>query len=359
MHDPRKTANNQPAAESATARKSTGQLPQQRRKRAVWPWLFVVLLALLVVLLAVRDDLRQSLTARSENAAHYLAFDLLGWSPRTVFVWRLRLAGLLDSPLGQQWIGAVERASEKPIAVADQYRTSKTFAADQIEAHIYQLALQQGEKILWQLSRLDASDNRLYASLQQYRSDSGEWSNITQLDADGTTQSRTVAESADYRIVLQPELFAKVEYSLALASGGSLLFPVENASPRDIGGGFGAPRGGGARAHHGVDIFAKRGTPVRAVVAGRVRTGTAGIGGKHLWLTGSTLGLGGARYYYAHLDSFAVESGDKVQQGEILGYVGNTGNAKNTPPHLHFGIYAAGPVDPMPFLKPQPVLPEG
>ena len=355
MHDP---ANNQPAAESATARKSTGRPPLQRRKRAVWPWLFVVLLALLVVLLAVRDDLRQSLTAQSENAAHYLAFDLLGWSPRTVFVWRLRLAGLLDSPLGQQWIGAVERASEKPIAVADQYRTSKTFAADQIEAHIYQLALQQGEKILWQLSRSDAADNRLYASLQQYRNDSGEWSNIAQLNADGVTQGRIVTESADYRVVLQPELFAKVEYSLALASGGSLLFPVENASPRDIGGGFGAPRGGGARAHHGVDIFAKRGTPVRAVVAGRVRTGTAGIGGKHLWLTGSILGLGGARYYYAHLDSFAVESGAQVQQGEILGYVGNTGNAKNTPPHLHFGIYAAGPVDPMPFLKPQPLLPE-
>ncbi len=64
------------------------------------------------------------------------------------------------------------------------------------------------------------------------------------------------------------------------------------------------------------------------------------------------------RYYYAHLDGFAVESGDKVKKGEILGYVGNTGNAITTPPHLHFGIYAGGPVDPAPFLKPEPVLPD-
>lgn len=324
----------------------------------MWPWLLFALLALLVIFLAVRDDLRQSLTDRSESAAQYVAFDVLGWSPRTVFVWRLRLAGLLDSPLGQQWITAVERASEKPVAVGNQYHTSRAFADDQVEAHIYQLALQQGEKMLWQLSRLDASDQRLYANLEQYSSANGEWLNIAQLSADGITQSRAVAESADYRIVLQPELFAKVEYSLALASGGSLLFPVENASPRDIGGGFGAPRGGGARAHHGVDIFAKRGTPVRAVVAGRVRTGTKGIGGNHVWLSGGMLGLGGARYYYAHLDSFAIESGDRVKQGQILGYVGNTGNAKTTPPHLHFGIYAAGPVDPLPFLKPAPLLPE-
>lgn len=358
MHEPRKTIDNQPASESGTTGKSTDRPPPQRRKRAVWLWLFFVWLVLLVVLFAVRDDLRQSLTDSSENAAQYVAFDLLGWSPRTVFVWRLRLAGLLDSPLGMQWITAVERASEKPIAVGNQYRTSSIFAADQVEAHIYQLALQQGEKILWQLSRSDASVHRLYASLERYSSDSKEWSNIAQLNADGTTQSRVVAETADYRIVLQPELFAKVEYSLALASGGSLLFPVENASPRDIGGGFGALRGGGARAHHGVDIFAKRGTPVRAVVAGRVRTGTKGIGGNHVWLSGGTLGLGGARYYYAHLDSFAIESGDRVKQGQILGYVGNTGNAKTTPPHLHFGIYAAGPVDPLPFLKPEPLLPE-
>ena len=95
-----------------------------------------------------------------------------------------------------------------------------------------------------------------------------------------------MSSSGDYRIVLQPELFARVEYSLDIAHGGSLPFPVAAASQRDIGSRFGAPRDGGAREHHGVDIFAKRGAPVKAVIDGHIRTGTGDIGGNHVWLSG-------------------------------------------------------------------------
>ena len=329
------------------------------RKRGMRPWLLFILLVALVALLIVRDDLRQDAAESSETAVRYLAFEKLGWSPREVFVWRLRLAGLLDSPLGQEWAGAVERASDKPVLVGDQYRTSESFADDQIKAHVYQVTLERGELLIWQLSRQDMSESRLYASVERHNSDGQGWSTVAYLEADGATKSRVVSSSGDYRIVLQPELFARVAYSLALAHGGSLPFPVEAASQRDIGSRFGAPRDGGAREHHGVDIFAKRGTPVKAVTDGHVRTGTGGIGGNHVWLSGGLLGLGGARYYYAHLDSFEIESGDRVKKGEILGYVGNTGNARTTPPHLHFGIYSGGPVDPAPFLKPEPVLPDG
>ena len=293
----------------------------------------------------------------SENAVHYLAFDILGWSPRDLFVWRLRLAGLLESPLGQQWVGAVARASEQPLRVGDQYRTSEAFKDNQVEAHVYELALERGEKLVWQLSRLDTSGSRLYASVERHESDGQGRSTVERLNADGVIKSWVAPQPGTYRIVLQPELFARVEYSLAIAYGGSLPFPVEAASQRNIGSSFGASRDGGAREHHGVDIFAKRGTPVRAVIDGRVRTGTGGIGGNHVWLSGGMLGIGSARYYYAHLDSFAIETGDAVTKGEILGYVGNTGNAITTPPHLHFGIYSGGPVDPAPFLKPEPVLP--
>jgi murein DD-endopeptidase MepM/ murein hydrolase activator NlpD len=361
MSDPFKASDNQQKEVSGIAHTdidSAGRPPMKPGKRVMRPWLLFSLLVLLVVLLTVRDDLRQNAAESSENAVRYLAFDMMGWSPRDVFVWRLRLAGLMDSPLGQQWTGAVERASEQPLRVNDQYRITEAFADDQIEAHVYQVALERGEQLMWQLSRLDTSDSRLYASLERHESDGQGWSTVAELDADGATKSRVVSHSGDYRIVLQPELFARVEYSLAIAYGGSLLFPVEAASQRDIGSGFGAPRDGGAREHHGVDIFAKRGTPVRAVIDGHVRTGTGGIGGNHVWLSGGMLGLGGARYYYAHLDSFAIESGDTVKKGELLGYVGNTGNARTTPPHLHFGIYSGGPVDPAPFLKPEPVLPD-
>ena len=64
-------------------------------------------------------------------------------------------------------------------------------------------------------------------------------------------------------------------------------------------------------------------------------------------------GLFGASLYYAHLDSIATQSGKKVKIGDTLGFVGNTGNAKYTPPHLHFGIYKGynGAVNPLPFIK--------
>lgn len=327
-------------------------------KPALRPWLLFILLALLVVLITVRDDLRQDAAESGEKTVRYFTFDMLGWSPRDLFVWRLRLAGLLDSPLGQRWAQAVERASDQPVEVDGQYRISEVFADDDIEAHVYQISLERGEKLIWQLSRRDTASSRFYASLERHEGDGQGWSTVTALDAEGATRSRVVSSSGDYRIVLQPELFAGLEYSLAIANGGSLPLPVDGALLRDIGSPFGAPRDGGARIHHGVDIFAPKGTPVTAVTDGRVRTGTGGIGGKHVWLTGGMLGLGGARYYYAHLDSFAIESGDSVKKGDVLGHVGNTGNARTTPPHLHFGIYSGGPVDPVPFLKPEPVLPE-
>ncbi len=326
------------------------------KKRSIRPWLFFGLLTVLVVVLTIRDDLRQSAVQSSENAVRYVAFDLLGWSPREIYTWRLRLVGLLDSPLGQQWSGAVEHAGEKPMRVGNRYRTSNAFTDDQIEAHVYQVSLERGETLLWQLSRLDRSDDQLYTSLEWHKSVGQDWSTVAQLNADGAISRRIISQSGDYRVVLQPELFAKVQYSLAIATGGSLPFPVEGAAQRDIGSRFGVARDGGARQHHGVDIFAKKGTPVTAVVTGRVRTGTGGIGGNHVWLSGGMLGVGGTRYYYAHLDSFAIASGDTVKQGDVLGYVGNTGNARTTPPHLHFGIYSGGPVDPAPFLKPEPMI---
>jgi len=333
------------------------QSPKKPKSRIKRSWLLFFVLALLIVLLAVRDDLRQDAAESSENAVRYVAFDLLGWSPRDIFVWRLRLAGLLESPLGQRWTQAVERAGELPVQAGGQYRTTESFASDEVEAHIYQVSLERGEKLIWQFSRMDTADSRLYASLEQRESNDEEWSTVTELDTDEATNSQVVSKAGDYRFVLQPELFANAEYSLATANGGSLPFPVEGAAQRDIGSFFGVDRDGGARKHHGVDIFAERGTPVTAVIDGYVRTGTGARGGEYVWLSGSMIGFGSARYYYAHLDSYAVESGDRVKKGDVLGFVGNTGNAITTPPHLHFGIYSGGPVDPAPFLKPEPVLP--
>ena len=103
------------------------------------------------------------------------------------------------------------------------------------------------------------------------------------------------------------------------------------------------------RRHEGIDIFAKKGTPVISNTEGIVlRRGENTLGGNVVWV----LGPGGLRHYYAHLDQFSdVTAGKRVDVGTVLGYVGNTGNARTTPPHLHYGVYATGgAIDPYPLL---------
>ncbi|AMW78366.1 peptidase M23 [Acinetobacter sp. TGL-Y2] len=131
-----------------------------------------------------------------------------------------------------------------------------------------------------------------------------------------------------------------------------LSMPVEGVKSRQIQDTWGAARSEG-RKHQGIDIFAKRGTPVISATQGMVsQVGLDTLGGKVVWVVGPQL----SRHYYAHLDDYAAEIqvGDWVEIGEVLGYVGNTGNAKNTPPHLHYGIYLSGQgaTDPYPYLNP-------
>src|SRR5918996_560534 len=106
---------------------------------------------------------------------------------------------------------------------------------------------------------------------------------------------------------------------------------------------WGAPRSGGRR-HEGIDIFAPKSTPVVSTTRGIVtRVGTNRLGG---FVVG-VLGPGLEWHYYAHLDRFGTfKEGDVVNPGDILGYVGTSGNARGTPPHLHYGIYRHGAINP-------------
>jgi len=129
----------------------------------------------------------------------------------------------------------------------------------------------------------------------------------------------------------------------------SLPVPVEGVRPRQLRDTWGGARSEG-RKHEGIDIFAKRGTPVTSSTEGIVtRVGTNRLGGLVVWV----MGPGGQRHYYAHLDSYAnVEAGMRIEAGHVVGYVGNTGNAKGTPPHLHYGIYeTGGAINPYPLLR--------
>lgn len=147
------------------------------------------------------------------------------------------------------------------------------------------------------------------------------------------------------------EQLASVTSGAAIALGG-FVFPVQ--APFNFVDTFGAPRMVGTKyehKHEGTDIFAPHGTPLLSTTRGVVaRVGVGILGGNKLWIVGAD----GTQYYYAHLSAFAegVQDGTFVEPGQVVGFVGTTGNAVGTPAHLHFEIHPGGgpAVNPYPFL---------
>ena len=138
--------------------------------------------------------------------------------------------------------------------------------------------------------------------------------------------------------------------------GGDWVFPVAG-SQAGAADNFGADRAD-VLYHHGDDIFAPEGTPVVAVADGTLSlVGDNPLGGLRLWLRDRQ----GNEFYYAHLEGFApaARDGASVRAGELLGYVGHTGDAERTPPHLHFEVHPVsllalgydGATDPWPYLQ--------
>ena len=134
-----------------------------------------------------------------------------------------------------------------------------------------------------------------------------------------------------------------------------LAIPVQGVRPDQIGDTWGDPRSGGRR-HEGVDIFARRNTPVVSATRGIVsRIGENGLGGRTI----TVLGPAGWRHYYAHLEKWAGrEEGEWVEAGDVIGFVGTTGNAPADAPHLHYGLYTReGPVNPYALLTAPDTVP--
>lgn len=150
-----------------------------------------------------------------------------------------------------------------------------------------------------------------------------------------------------------------LKFSIALSTREapqSVAVPVAGVARRSLVDTWGGARSGGRR-HEGIDIFAPRGTAVIAATEGIVaRIGDNRLGGRSVWVYGP----GRQRHYYAHLDRYedTLSAGDRVAAGDVLGYVGNSGNAQGTPPHLHYGIYTmSGAINPYPLLKALPADP--
>lgn len=159
----------------------------------------------------------------------------------------------------------------------------------------------------------------------------------------------TIATTIANKVVL----YVNVARLYTKSPDETLAMPVQEVTTRQVTNTWHAPRGADRR-HEGQDIFAPRGTPILSATEGYiVRIGENSLGGQ----TVSVMGAGGRVYYYAHLDSYAprIEEGDYVTTKTVLGYVGTTGNAAGTPPHLHFGVYSAGgAINPLPLLSDRP-----
>ena len=145
------------------------------------------------------------------------------------------------------------------------------------------------------------------------------------------------ADNVDTKKERDKEFASRARALFAPLNGAALNMPVVGIQPYDLSDSWHFARDGGRRKHKGIDIFAPKGTGIVAVADGVVSfIGEQPKGGLCLWLTTES----GTSFYYAHLDRWAagLYEGMEVRRGDLLGYVGNTGNAKTTPPHLHFAV---------------------
>lgn len=138
----------------------------------------------------------------------------------------------------------------------------------------------------------------------------------------------SVSSIAKATKISNPNLI-RVGQKLTIPGGSSWVCPVVGSRYFND---WGFPRGGGSRYHNGNDLFAPTGTPIYAPVSGTIRFTTQGLGGNEFVLSGSD----GVKYIGSHLSKFG--NGGKVSAGDVVGYVGNSGNARDVSPHLHFGM---------------------
>ncbi len=270
-------------------------------------------------------------------------------SPHEQYARSLKAANLDRTALGKLWLAAADRSLRDSLLISLPYRESGYFPAQSPFAVGYRIQAERGDVLLIEVAVQGTDTAEVFV-------DVFEWEKGQQPDrvlsalADTNRLRWEVRRSKTHLIRIQPELLRSGRYTLSVTREPLLSFPVQGRNSSQISSFWGANRDGGARSHEGVDIFAPRGTPALAPVAGFARVGTNNLGGNTVFLSDQEHGL---NLYYAHLDSWKVAQGQRVQPGDTLGFIGNTGNARTTGPHLHFGIYESGrgAINPLPFIR--------
>ncbi len=264
----------------------------------------------------------------------------------------LKNVKLENTALGNDWIEAGKRALKDSIPVLLPFKETGYFAADKPLAISYRLNMRRGERLVIGTEIKSAQPVQLFIDLFEVTGNTSQpLKQVTSADTDKAVIDVEAEDDRQYLIRLQPELLRSGNYTITISREPSLAFPVTGKDSRNISSFWGADRDGGARRHEGIDIFAKKGTPAIASTDGYIRgVNENRLGGKVVWLADTKRGQ---TLYYAHLDQQLVRSGQKVMAGDTIGLIGNTGNARTTGPHLHFGIYrfGTGAIDPLPAVR--------
>ncbi|GAB3030509.1 peptidoglycan DD-metalloendopeptidase family protein [Spirosoma pulveris] len=271
-------------------------------------------------------------------------------SPHDQYGQSLKQAKLDQTALGTDWLSAGERALQDSLKITVPYRESGYFAANKAFAVGYRLDAQRGDRFLVQVETKGQKETQVFIDVFALES-RGKSSLIAASKADTNVLAWEPRRTQTYLIRIQPELLRTGSYTISITREPALSFPVKGRDSRQISSFFGVARDGGRRRHEGVDIFAPRGTPALASVDGVISgVGVSKLGGNVAFLTDNDRNI---RLYYAHLDRWNVTNGQRVSIGDTVGFIGNTGNARTTGPHLHFGIYGFtdGATDPLPFIR--------
>ncbi len=260
---------------------------------------------------------------------------------------KLTNSGLNETTAGREWFKVAEAALNSPPQAPLPSYIKGVFKSREIRALAWQFDAARGTSIQVEFDLEPVGHSRVFIDVFQVLPNKKRLASFTSSDSLAKIEFK---KAGTYILRIQPELMAEGNFQLVVKQVPTYaVFPVYGKDERAIQSFWGAPRGGGSRKHEGIDIFAERGTPVVAPVKGRVvAVRNRGLGGKQVWLRD---GERGQSLYFAHLDSQAVSFGTVVKPGDTLGFVGNTGNAIYTPPHLHFGMYSGGAFDPYPFVK--------
>ena len=273
-------------------------------------------------------------------------------TPYEAYQESLATAGLDATALGRDWVAAGVDAVQNAAPVSLPFSEEGFITEESPGAVAYRVTIGRGQKLVAEVSLTGEDETRLFVDLFRVAAaDDDPPRPVFSSDSLPNTIVHEPWRGGEYVLRVQPELLRGGQFRVELRIDAQLAFPVEGHGMGAVQSVFGVDREGGRRSHEGIDIFARRGTPVLAASAGRVnRVAVTGLGGKVVWVRDP---VRGANVYYAHLDSQYVSDGQAVAAGDTLGFVGNSGNARTTPPHLHFGLYrrGEGAVDPAPFLR--------